>query len=90
MNFAEHLVVILHVRVALGRALVVIERDAGRNDVDHDRSPVRQRRLENRQHMAALQPIALPQVDHHHLVLGGIGHGAAIDGDNAAVDVGVG
>ena len=42
---------ILHVGVALRRAVVVVEGDARRDDVDHRRAAVRDRRLEHRQQL---------------------------------------
>ena len=40
-DFADRLVVLLHVLVALGRAFVIVEGDAGRDDVEQHRSLVR-------------------------------------------------
>ena len=42
---------ILRVGVALGRALVVVERDARRDDVEHHGAAMRERRLEQRQQL---------------------------------------
>ena len=50
-DLLKRIVVLFHVGVALGRALVVVERDAGRDDVEHHRAAVRERRLEQREQL---------------------------------------
>ena len=50
-DLVERLVVVLGVGVALGRSLVVVERDARRDDVDHAGALVADRGLEDREQL---------------------------------------
>ena len=52
IELVQRLVVVLHEAVALGRTLVVVEGDAGRDDIDHAQPPVGNGGLENRLELA--------------------------------------
>ena len=47
-NFVDRFVVVFDVGVALGGTFVIVEGDAGRDDVDHGGAAMRDGRLENR------------------------------------------
>ena len=50
-HLLERVVVILYVRVALGRSFMIVERHARRDHVEHDRAAVAERRLEKREQL---------------------------------------
>src|SRR6202044_3406585 len=76
-DFADRLFLLLHVFVTASGTFMVVEGDAGGDDIEHDRSPVRDGRLEHGEQL---------------LLVAGEGpadkSGAELNGERAGIDGG--